>query len=59
MPAMYRYSQEARAPETELEAPVEQEPEPEKKEVIPADGGDSASVKPMIYSQVDLDSKVI
>lgn len=59
LPAMYRFSQEARAPETELEAPAEQEPEPEKKEVIPADGGDSASVKPMIYSQVDVDSKVI
>ena len=59
LPAMYRFSQEARAPETELEAPAEQEPESEKKEVIPADGGDSASVKPMIYSQVDVDSKVI
>ena len=59
LPAMYRFSQEARAPETELEAPQEPDPESEKKEVIPADGGDSASVKPMIYSQVDVDSKVI
>ena len=53
LPSMYRFSQEARAPETELE------PAPENKEETPADAADSASVKPMIYSKVDVESKEI